>query len=81
MCAHYFGDTAGIGNLKKGFQLCAFSTGAHQIGRCATSQQKVYRIEDNGFAGTGFPAEDGQTLGKTDLQIIDNRKISDGKLF
>ena len=81
MFGYYFGDPAGIGNFKKGLQLGAFSTTAHQIGRCATAQQQVYRIEDDGFAGTGFPAEDGQTIGKTDLQIINNGKISNGKLF
>ena len=81
VCAHNFGNLAGTGNFKKSFQLGAFSTRAHQIGRGAAAQQKVYRIKNDRFAGTGFPAEDCQTLGKTDLQIIDNGKISNGKFF
>ncbi len=38
VCAHYLGYLAGIGNFKKGFQLGAFSTRAHQIRRCAAAQ-------------------------------------------
>jgi hypothetical protein len=38
-------------------------------------------LPDDRLAGTGFPAEDGQAPGKSDLQIIDNGKISNGKFF
>jgi hypothetical protein len=78
---HYIRHPSGSRYFKKSFQFGIFGPGAHQICGCAAAQQQIHRTEDDGFAGPGFTAENGQSSGKTDLQIVNDGKIPNRKLF
>ena len=41
------------------------------------SQQQVHRVDDDGFAGAGFAAQNGQSTVETDIQVVDDGEIFD----
>jgi hypothetical protein len=45
------------------------------------AQQKIDGIDDDGFAGTGLSAQNGQTTIKGYPKVVDDGKVANGKLL
>ena len=69
--------TAGL-NMEQRLQFRPVRTCPYQACGGSTAQQEIDGIDNNGFAGSGFAAKDGQPFGQTDAQIIDDCKIFNG---
>ena len=65
--------------LKDGFDLCAVCARAHHIRRCPVAQQQSDGVDNDRFAGAGFPGQDVQAGVETKLQPVDDREVADLK--
>ena len=68
-------------HLKQGFEFGAFGPGADQPRGGPAAQQQIDGVDDDGFAGPGFAAENRQPRRQPDAQVLDNGEISDGQFL
>ena len=50
---------------------------ANQVDRPATSRQESERVDEDGFAGAGLAADDGQTRAELEVDVLDDREVLD----
>lgn len=54
--------------------------GPDDIGGGSTGEEEIEGVDDDGFSGPGFAAENGESAVKRDLEVVNDGEVSDDKM-